>query len=42
MIDLYPEITRVLNLISNGFYAAAKRNGRGLFEPKLSATTKSR
>jgi signal transduction histidine kinase len=45
MIDLYPqEITRVfLNLISNGFYAAAKRKeagGEG-FEPILSATTKS-
>jgi PAS domain S-box-containing protein len=45
MIDLYPqEITRVLlNLISNGFYAAAKRKetGEEAFEPKLSATTKS-
>ena len=45
MIDLYPqEITRVfLNLISNGFYAAAKRkeaNEEG-FEPTLSATTKN-
>jgi signal transduction histidine kinase len=45
MIDLYPqEITRVfLNLISNGFYAAAKRKEAGDegFEPILSATTKS-
>jgi signal transduction histidine kinase len=45
MIDLYPqEITRVfLNLISNGFYAAAKRkeSGEEGFEPKLTATTKS-
>jgi signal transduction histidine kinase len=45
MIDLYPqEITRVfLNLISNGFYAAAKRKeaGEESFEPTLSATTKS-
>jgi signal transduction histidine kinase len=45
MIDLYPqEITRVfLNLISNGFYAAAKRNEAGEegFEPTLSATTKN-
>jgi signal transduction histidine kinase len=45
MIDLYPqEITRVfLNLISNGFYAAAKRkeSGEGGFEPVLSATTKN-
>jgi signal transduction histidine kinase len=45
MIDLYPqEITRVLlNLISNGFYAATKRKetGEEAFEPKLSATTKS-
>ena len=44
MIDLYPqEITRVfLNLISNGFYAAAKRKEAGEegFEPTLSATTK--
>ena len=46
MIDLYPqEITRVfLNLISNGFYAAARRktevDDTG-FEPTLSATTKS-
>jgi signal transduction histidine kinase len=45
MIDLYPqEITRVfLNLISNGFYAAAKRKEAGEegYEPTLSATTKS-
>ena len=45
MIDLYSqEITRVfLNLISNGFYAAAKRKEAGdeSFEPTLSATTKS-
>ncbi|MGA9955498.1 MAG: GAF domain-containing protein, partial [Bradyrhizobium sp.] len=44
MIDLYPqEITRVfLNLISNGFYAAAKRKEAGEegYEPTLSATTK--
>lgn len=46
MIDLYPqEITRVfLNLISNGFYAAAKRKTEVddmNFEPTLSATTRS-
>ncbi len=45
MADVYPqEITRVLlNLISNGFYAATKRKaeaGDG-FEPRLSATTKN-
>jgi signal transduction histidine kinase len=45
-VDLFPqEITRVLlNLISNGFYAATKRKaeaGVGNFEPILSATTKS-
>jgi two-component system, NtrC family, sensor kinase len=45
MVDVYPqEITRVLlNLISNGFYAATKRKaeaGDG-FEPMLSATTKN-
>jgi two-component system, NtrC family, sensor kinase len=44
--DAYPqEITRVLlNIISNGFYAATKRKaeaGEG-FEPTLSATTKNR
>ena len=43
--DVYPqEITRVLlNIISNGFYAAMKRKaeaGEG-FEPMLSATTKN-
>jgi GAF domain-containing protein/HAMP domain-containing protein len=45
MIDLYPqEITRVLlNLISNGFYAATKRKeaGHDGFEPTLSAATKN-
>jgi two-component system, NtrC family, sensor kinase len=45
MVNVYPqEITRVLlNLISNGFYAATKRKagaGDG-FEPMLSATTKN-
>ena len=45
MADVYPqEITRVLlNLISNGFYATAKRKaeaGDG-FEPTLSAATKN-
>ncbi|MBW7970809.1 sensor histidine kinase [Bradyrhizobium sp. BR 10289] len=44
MVDIYPqEIARVfLNLISNGFYAAAKRkeNAAGAFEPTLRATTK--
>jgi two-component system NtrC family sensor kinase len=45
MADVYPqEITRVLlNLISNGFYATAKRKaeaGDG-FEPVLSATTRN-
>jgi two-component system NtrC family sensor kinase len=45
-VDLFPqEITRVLlNVISNGFYAAAKRkaaiNG-GEYEPTLAATTKN-
>ena len=45
-VDLYPqEITRVLlNLISNGFYAATKRraevDNEG-FEPILSAATKN-
>jgi GAF domain-containing protein len=45
-VDLFPqEITRVLlNLISNGFYAATKRkaeaNGGG-YEPILAATTKN-
>ncbi len=45
MIELFPqEITRVLlNLISNGFYAATKRKEAGdeTFEPTLSATTKN-
>ncbi len=45
MVDLYPqEITRVLlNLISNGFYAATKRNQAGEqgFEPTLGASTKN-
>ncbi|TPQ31262.1 HAMP domain-containing histidine kinase [Bradyrhizobium guangdongense] len=45
MIDIYPqEITRVfLNLISNGFYAAAKRKESAAdgFEPTLSAATKN-
>jgi signal transduction histidine kinase len=44
LIDLYPqEITRVLlNLISNGFYAASKRKeiGENGFEPSLTAITK--
>ena len=45
-VDLFPqEITRVLlNLISNGFYAATKRKaqvGTDGFEPVLAATTKS-
>ena len=47
MIEVFPqEITRVfLNLISNGFYAVAKRkadNGGSDFEPVMSATTKGR
>ncbi|MGX4806055.1 sensor histidine kinase [Bradyrhizobium guangdongense] len=45
MADIYPqEITRVfLNLISNGFYAAAKRKESAAegFEPTLSAVTKN-
>jgi two-component system NtrC family sensor kinase len=45
-VDLFPqEITRVLlNLISNGFYAAIKRKSQtanGDFEPTLAAATKS-
>ena len=45
-LDLYPqEMTRaLLNVISNGFYAAIKRKieaGGGTFEPVLSAITKS-
>jgi signal transduction histidine kinase len=44
--ELFPqEITRaLLNLISNGFYAATKRkaeNGEEAFEPTLSASTKN-
>ena len=45
MVDVYPqEISRVLlNLISNGFYAIAKREAEasGNFEPALSAATKN-
>jgi GAF domain-containing protein len=45
-VDVFPqEITRVLlNLIANGFYAAATRKregGDGAYEPVLSAATKS-
>jgi signal transduction histidine kinase len=45
-VDLFPqEITRVLlNLISNGFYAATKRKGEtngGDYAPTLAATTKN-
>jgi len=45
-VDLFPqEITRVLlNLISNGFYAATKRKAEangGDYEPTVSATTKN-
>jgi signal transduction histidine kinase len=45
-LDLYPqEITRaLLNLISNGFYAATRRKaeaGDGTFEPVLSAATRN-
>jgi GAF domain-containing protein len=45
-VDLYPqEITRVLlNLISNGFYATAKRGAAAngvAYEPTLSASTRS-
>jgi len=45
-IDVFPqEITRVLlNMISNGFYAAMKRKAEsngGEFEPKLAATTRN-
>ena len=45
-VDLFPqEITRVLlNLISNGFYAAIKRKGQavnGDFEPVLAAATRN-
>jgi signal transduction histidine kinase len=45
MVDLYPqEITRVLlNLISNGFYAATKRreSGEAGFEPTLDVGTRN-
>jgi signal transduction histidine kinase len=45
-IDVYPqEITRaILNLISNGFYAATKRKGQSnsdTYEPTLTAATKN-
>ena len=45
-VDVYPqEITRaLLNLISNGFYAATKRkeqDSRDGYEPTLAATTKN-
>jgi two-component system NtrC family sensor kinase len=45
-VDLFPqEITRaLLNLISNGFYAATKRKAeakRGDYEPMLAATTEN-
>jgi two-component system NtrC family sensor kinase len=46
-VDLFPqEITRVLlNLISNGFYAATKRKAEagdnGSYEPTLAVSTKS-
>jgi two-component system, NtrC family, sensor kinase len=46
-VDLYPqEITRVLlNLISNGFYAANQRkvqaNGKDFYEPTLATATKN-
>ena len=45
-VELFPqEITRVLlNLISNGFYAATKRKAQtdgGSYEPKLGAATKN-
>jgi signal transduction histidine kinase len=45
-VDVYPqEITRVLlNLISNGFYAATKRKEKAdgaTYEPTLTATTKN-
>jgi two-component system NtrC family sensor kinase len=41
--NLFPqEITRVLlNLISNGFYAATKRDAGASYEPTVTATTKS-
>jgi two-component system, NtrC family, sensor kinase len=45
-VDVFPqEITRaLLNLISNGFYAASKRKGQDTsegFEPTLAAATKN-
>src|SRR5262244_267203 len=45
-VDVYPqEITRaLLNLISNGFYAATKRKGQSdsnTYEPTLAAMTKN-
>jgi signal transduction histidine kinase len=45
-VDVFPqEITRaLLNLISNGFYAATKRKGQGnseAYEPTLTAATKN-
>jgi two-component system NtrC family sensor kinase len=45
-VDVYPqEITRaILNLISNGFYAATKRKGQSnsdTYEPTLTAATKN-
>ena len=45
-VDVFPQdITRVLlNLISNGFYAATKRKGQGNggdYEPTLTASTKN-
>ena len=45
-VDVFPqEITRaLLNLISNGFYAASKRKGQDTsegFEPTLAASTKN-
>jgi signal transduction histidine kinase len=45
-VDIFPqEVTRVLlNLISNGFYAATKRKAQadgGAFEPTLAAATKN-
>src|SRR5262249_14496543 len=41
--ELFPqEITSaMLNLISNGFYAASRRNGESGFEPTLLAATKN-
>src|SRR5262249_26768854 len=41
--DVFPQdITRaLLNLVSNGFYAATKRRGEGEYEPTLAAATKN-